>query len=900
MDLNTISYLPVPPAKFPSNSSTSPIPPQHAPSFSAPSHPSFFRHAPGVPSLGPNDYPYPYLFDPFASQSSSSPSVPRPVNVPVSNSNPQDFQVSVRPSSVRVSSSASDEKRRKKVSRACDLCRKKKIRCDMVEGSTGACINCSKHNLQCIYTRTQLKRGPVKGLIRNPEDKTKRLRSNSTTAAASPLDTDAAASPSSTLPDTLPFDVKSNSSSPDDSNPSKVLPMDTAIPAVSPVAKEPILSKHPKPTATWHPQQSSHPPPSPFHSQQSQPVPSTIPPFQQSYPYLSAPSSQSVAGFHHPKSFSSTSGTQPSIYTAPSVQPFVPSSLPFQSNMNTAYLPDSNLRANPTHTPHPGLAESPYKPMQPPPIAYPPALTNGLSSDPRSLPLPSIASFDNSRLNTVSQYGGLPNSSYQPPIPMQPVPVNSPGNLPNFGRAFQKNQLPESAPSSIRQEARSSTLNAGPNVQQSRTAENAQYDDIHEISRVFQEDIEWDDEAVDRYYLLIHSTLPILHHSKTRLKLELEKAPKFLRSCCLHAIYSLVNRPPFSSLGSIFHKNPMKAIGLLNLICTNVQDISNRILHLQTMILLAVESDQRGPTTITGRNGLPQSMWHGAAVGLACNMRLHIQSHISLQSTNQDMDGNEALCRRAWWVLVILDRWHSVSTCSPLFIPDSCIKLSIQDQKVLGSFPSQLVRLSLIVGHISDVFQSPDPSDRENPIVTQQLRSEIDAFRESVDVVWGRMNLLTLAVTHVKVLLELSTNARPSAVLTPAMKMANILSSSSTPLTPLNHHFFSLAACVLIGVYDIPELQDEARQGLEYIRECIEKRRDIVSRKDHEDWDYVVLKLINAKMQGMHIASDPPAPPHVPSSSIPSYNSQEVDSVTFKDAYLYTRLCNLGYLGFLI
>ncbi|WBW75016.1 DNA-binding transcription factor [Schizosaccharomyces osmophilus] len=894
MDLNTISYLPVPPAKFPSNSSNTPLPSQHAPSFSAPSQPSFFRHAPGLPpSIGPNDYTYPYLYDHFASQSSSSPSVLRPANVPATNDNFQDFQASVHPSAVRVSSAASDEKKRKKVSRACDLCRKKKIRCDTVEGSTGACINCSKHSLQCIFTRTQLKRGPAKGFVRNVEEKNKRVRSNSTTVVASPPETNAATSPSSTLADTLPFDVKSDSSSPDDSAIlSRLSPKNTAMPVMSPGPKDPILSNHPKPTATWYPQQINHPP------QHSQPAPPRIPPFQQqSYPYLSTPVNQSFDSLQHIKSLPSA-GIRPPVYTTPSVQSFVPPSLPLQSKMNTPYMLDSNGH---TDTSHPGLAEASYNPlMRPPSAPYPPGPTNVLSSDPSYLQLPSISSFDNSRPNTVFQHGGLPTTSYQPPVPMQPVPVNTPGNLPSFDRPFYKNQSPQNPSLSLLPEARSSTSNATRNIEQSRSAESAQYDDMNEISKVFHEDIEWDDEAVDRYYLLIHSTLPILHHSKTRLKIELEKAPKFLRSCCLHAIYSLVNRPPFSSLGSIFHKNPLKAVGLLNLICTNVQNFSNRILHLQTMVLLAVESDQRGPTTITGRNGLPQSMWHGAAVGLACNMRLHIQSHVSLQSAYEDIDGNAALCRRAWWVLVILDRWHSVSTCSPLFIPESCIKMSLQDHKVLGSFPSQLVRLSLIVGHISDVFQSPDPSDRENPIVTQQLRSEIDAFRESVDVVWGRMNLLTLAVTHVKVLLELSTNARPSAVLTPAMKMANILSSSSTPLTPLNHHFFSLAACVLIGVYDIPELQEEARQGLEYIRECIEKRRDIVSRKDHEDWDYVVLKVINAKMQGLHIASDPPAPPYVPAPSLPSYNAQDVDSVTFKDAYLYSRLCNLGYLGFLI
>ncbi|CDK27664.1 unnamed protein product [Kuraishia capsulata CBS 1993] len=50
-------------------------------------------------------------------------------------------------------------RKRSKVSRACDECRRKKIRCDAMV-SAQSCSNCKKTNDKCTFTRVPLKRGP--------------------------------------------------------------------------------------------------------------------------------------------------------------------------------------------------------------------------------------------------------------------------------------------------------------------------------------------------------------------------------------------------------------------------------------------------------------------------------------------------------------------------------------------------------------------------------------------------------------------------------------------------------------------------------------------------------------------------------------------------------------------
>lgn len=66
-------------------------------------------------------------------------------------------------------------RKRSKVSRACDACRRKKIRCDAdylstLKRVTKICNNCSKNAEECTFSRIPMKRGPSKGYIRDLVD----------------------------------------------------------------------------------------------------------------------------------------------------------------------------------------------------------------------------------------------------------------------------------------------------------------------------------------------------------------------------------------------------------------------------------------------------------------------------------------------------------------------------------------------------------------------------------------------------------------------------------------------------------------------------------------------------------------------------------------------------------
>ena len=63
-------------------------------------------------------------------------------------------------------------RKRNKVSRACDECRRKKIRCDATnESAEQSCSNCKRTGAACRFSRQPMKRGPSKGYIKELADR---------------------------------------------------------------------------------------------------------------------------------------------------------------------------------------------------------------------------------------------------------------------------------------------------------------------------------------------------------------------------------------------------------------------------------------------------------------------------------------------------------------------------------------------------------------------------------------------------------------------------------------------------------------------------------------------------------------------------------------------------------
>lgn len=118
-----------------------------------------------------------------------------------------------------------------------------------------------------------------------------------------------------------------------------------------------------------------------------------------------------------------------------------------------------------------------------------------------------------------------------------------------------------------------------------------------------------------------------------------------------------------------------------------------------------------------------------------------------------------------------------------------------------------------------------------------------------------------MAYYHAKLLTLRHNSAEPHQLLAPARKIADMLASSQTPITPLNHHFAAFSLLTLIELSEIPETRDEAWKGIQQLSDTLEERRGISTRDDSLGWDMAIKDLINKRKQERFSNSNPEIPP---------------------------------------
>ncbi|KAG6812669.1 hypothetical protein H0H92_001427 [Tricholoma furcatifolium] len=65
--------------------------------------------------------------------------------------------------------------KKRRIQRACDVCRRKKIRCDGGQMPGHRCSNCIAYNFECTYVEAAKKRGPPKGYVERLESRVEKL-----------------------------------------------------------------------------------------------------------------------------------------------------------------------------------------------------------------------------------------------------------------------------------------------------------------------------------------------------------------------------------------------------------------------------------------------------------------------------------------------------------------------------------------------------------------------------------------------------------------------------------------------------------------------------------------------------------------------------------------------------
>ncbi|OTA88266.1 hypothetical protein M434DRAFT_15087 [Hypoxylon sp. CO27-5] len=340
---------------------------------------------------------------------------------------------------------------------------------------------------------------------------------------------------------------------------------------------------------------------------------------------------------------------------------------------------------------------------------------------------------------------------------------------------------------------------------------------------------ELDEGAFSGYFNVVHPCFPLLASSKARVEGQLTQCPPPLRDAFVEALYltmqSFVSVPGLYTNGDIgsitrmiaeWEADPTTRSPIMNLV------------HLQTLILTAIATDNYSIPSLKGEHGGPsKGSLLGRAVGLAYSMRLHVSSLETSVDAQVEVDSNENIAIRAWWTLIMLDRWNAISTASPLFIPNDSVVIMPSLNPILGEHVYHLARLSNILGHFAPVALAPpkvlSPDSGAAPILSSFFNLSIELFREILpeSITPTTHPILHLVYWHCRLLAYLfQTNAKSTDILWPCKETVSLLLTNTQLLSPLNHHFFCLTSLSLIELTKTDKAREEATTLLKDLLEA--------------------------------------------------------------------------------
>lgn len=182
---------------------------------------------------------------------------------------------------------------------------------------------------------------------------------------------------------------------------------------------------------------------------------------------------------------------------------------------------------------------------------------------------------------------------------------------------------------------------------------------------------------------MVHPVFHILPHTKTKLKMNLVKAPAAIRDALLCALNAGANLPE-PQMGSNLEKAAEK-LDVCRREDLEARSPSDNLIYLQALLLMGLANDCSGPKQVE------QSFWIIQAFKVAVFLKLH-SSRGLVHLAGTELDTDEKLGRRAWLVLFVMDRWHASGTAEPFVMHESIAELYLDDGLLLGNIGFRLAR----------------------------------------------------------------------------------------------------------------------------------------------------------------------------------------------------------------
>ncbi|KAF3761476.1 hypothetical protein M406DRAFT_333536 [Cryphonectria parasitica EP155] len=319
------------------------------------------------------------------------------------------------------------------------------------------------------------------------------------------------------------------------------------------------------------------------------------------------------------------------------------------------------------------------------------------------------------------------------------------------------------------------------------------------------------------YFYIVHHVLPFLPGSREAMASRLTLCSTTLQNAFIEALNSTMGS--FEAVQNV-HGRLVTANRLLAEFDAEggkhaqVSDL----VYLQCLILMIINVDNLGISSLSREHEGPAKVsLLGRAAGLAYAMGIP-QEAMTLCTTAGD-EPDECIRARAWWTLVVLDRWNAISTATPLVISSDTVVLPHNLRPILGEVNYRFSLLAYIIGHWSPAsITAPlhsTPGSGTVASATFHLNMEMWRAHFPGDISPHLEPVLHLSYWHCRLLAFLFM---PSALITDVTwavrESVRLLTSHAQMISPLNHHFTSLTTLCLIEMTKNERSREEATQLL--------------------------------------------------------------------------------------
>lgn len=197
---------------------------------------------------------------------------------------------------------------------------------------------------------------------------------------------------------------------------------------------------------------------------------------------------------------------------------------------------------------------------------------------------------------------------------------------------------------------------------------------------------------VPSYLNVVHHVLPFLPSSKNILDGHLAECSPTLQSSFIEALNSAIGSFPgvTNVQGSL-----LRAYRLLTDFDLEggSHGLASQLIRLQCLILMIINVENYGPVSLMGEHEGPAKVELLArAAGFAYFMGIPDEAMSMAPVANTESE--ECLRVRAWWTLIILDRWNAISSATRLVISGDAVVLPHNLKSVFGEANYRFTRES--------------------------------------------------------------------------------------------------------------------------------------------------------------------------------------------------------------